>query len=162
MATNYPAETRSIRNLKDTFIYFLVVKDDSIADDIPQKEYFIYRFIVPITAKDGINQLNTFFKTQRKGSISSCTAVSDNEYATGNFLHPTYKNNNRLPLKIKMRDLPIYIQKQIRVIDLNKDLYHYGSKPIFTSKGNYNSADTSKQILDPIENIGIAGKKLID
>jgi hypothetical protein len=33
-----------------------------------------------------------------------------------------------------MREIPIYIQSQIRVIDLEKDPYQYGSKPIIRDK----------------------------
>ena len=165
MGIIYPAGTQSIRNLKATFSYFLVVKEDSIANDIPQSEYFVYRFLVPVTDKDGINQLNTYFKKENSGKVSICREVSDNEYATGDFSHPTYKNSNRLPLKIKMRDIPIYIQEKIRIIDLNKDLYQYGSNPIFVSKNNYNTVEYSQYynpILDPIDAIGIGGAKLIE
>jgi len=165
MRKNYPAETQSIRNLKDTFSYFLVVKETPSHSDIPHKEYFVYRFIVPVSDTDGINQLIKYFKNNNLGEVLLCRSVSDNEYATGDFSHPTYKNSNRSPLKIKMRDIPIYMQKKIRVIDLNKDLYQYGSKPIFLSKNNYNTANNTEYfnpILDPIEEIGIGGNKLIN
>ena len=52
MAYKFPAGTKSIRNLTPKFNYFLVVKEDSIADDIPQKEYFVYRFKVALSANE--------------------------------------------------------------------------------------------------------------
>lgn len=130
MANVYPAGTESIRNLNPTFNYFLVVKEDSIADDIPQKEYFVYRFKVPVNKKDGISQLNSYFKFTKPAKVYECRELSDLEYATGDFYHPDYQNSSKSPLKFKMRDIPIYIQSQIRVIDLEKDPYQYGSKPI--------------------------------
>lgn len=162
MVDNFPAGTESIRNLKEVFSYFLVVKEDSIANDIPQMEYFVYKFIVPISEKDGVKQLNDYFKKINSTKIYECRSVSYNEYAVGNFLHPTYKNNKKLPLKIKMRDLPIYTQSQIRVIDLEKDKYQYGSKPVFISTNNYNSTQVSNPILDQEVNTGVKGRKIID
>lgn len=130
MAESYPAGTESIRNLTPTFNYFLVVKGDSIIDDIPQKEYFVYRFKVPVNKKDGISQLKKYFKFVDTSVVYECRELTDLEYATGDFYHPDYKNSNRQPLRFKMREIPIYIQSQIRIIDLEKDPYQYGSKPI--------------------------------
>lgn len=134
MAEIYPAGTESIRNLTPTFNYFLVVKGDSLVDDIPQKEYFVYRFKVPINKKDGISQLNNYFKSTDPSIVYECRELSDIEYATGNFFHPDYKNSMKQPLRFKMREIPIYLQSQIRVIDLEKDPYQYGSKPIIGDK----------------------------
>jgi len=134
MAEIYPAGTQSIRNLTPTFNYFLVVKGDSLADDIPQKEYFVYRFIVPVNKKDGTSQLRKYFKFVESAKIYECREISDIEYATGDFYHPDYKNSNRQPLRFKLREIPIYLQSQIRVIDLEKDPYQYGSKPIIKDK----------------------------
>jgi len=130
MAENYPAGTESIRNLTPTYIYFLVVKGDSIADDIPQKEYFVYRFIVSVSEKDGISQLTKYLQSIGQSDIIVCRSVGDIEYATGKFDHPEYKNSNKGPLQFNLREIPIYIQAKIRTIDFEKDLYQYGSKPI--------------------------------
>lgn len=148
MSSKYPANTQTIRNLKETFIYFLVVKEEEISNDIPQSEYFIYRFIVPVSASDGKKQLNNYLSKNTEGKVSVCREVSYNEYAVGDFPHPTYKNNQRLPLKIKMRDLPIYLQSSIRVIDFNKDKYQYGSKPIYLDGTGFNSEVPVKNVLD--------------
>jgi hypothetical protein len=134
MAEIYPAGTESIRNLTPTFNYFLVVKGDSIADDIPQKEYFVYRFKVPVNKNDGISQLKKYFKFVTTSLVYECRELSDLEYATGDFYHPDYTNSSKQQLRFKMREIPIYIQSQIRVIDLEKDPYQYGSKPIIRDK----------------------------
>jgi len=134
MAEIFPAGTESIRNLTPTFNYFLVVKGDSLVDDIPQKEYFVYRFKVPVNKKDGISQLKKYFKFVDTSFVYECRELTDLEYATGDFYHPDYKNSVKQPLRFKMREIPIYIQSQIRVIDLNKDPYQYGSKPIIRDK----------------------------
>ena len=134
MAEIYPAGTESIRNLAPTFNYFLVVKGDSLVDDIPQKEYFVYRFKVPVNKKDGVSQLKKYFKFVDTSIVYECRELTDLEYATGDFYHPDYKNSVKQPLKFKMREIPIYIQSVIRVIDLEKDPYQYGSKPIIRDK----------------------------
>lgn len=134
MAEIYPPGTQSIRNLNQTFNYFLVVKGDSLVDDIPQKEYFVYRFKVPVNKKDGTSQLKKYFKFVDSSVVYECRELSDLEYATGDFYHPDYKNSNKQPLRFKMREIPIYIQSEIRVIDLEKDPYQYGSKPIIRNK----------------------------
>lgn len=130
MAENFPAGTQSIRNLKPTFHYFLVVKSDSLVDDIPQKEYFVYRFKVPVNKKDGILQLKRYFENTGSPIIYECRELGDIEYATGDFFHPDYKNGNKQSLRFKIREIPIYFQREIRVIDLENDPYQYGSKPI--------------------------------
>jgi hypothetical protein len=130
MAEIYPAGTESIRNLTPTFSYFLVVKGDALSVGIPQKEFFVYRYKVPVSKKDGVAQLVSYFNSLGDSTISECREVPDLEYATGIFTHPEYTTINRQPLKFKMRDIPIYSQSQIRVIDLEKDPYQYGSKPI--------------------------------
>jgi hypothetical protein len=127
MAQIFPAGTNSIRNLTPRFYYFLVVKPDGLVDDIPQKEYFVYRFKVPVSDKDGIKELKKYFSGTQ---LIVCRSLSDIEYATGNFVHPDYINQNKSPLTFKLREIPIYIQSQIRVINLEKDPYQYGSKPI--------------------------------
>ncbi len=134
MAEIYPAGTESIRNLTPTFNYFLVVKGDSLVDDIPQKEYFVYRFKVPVNKNDGISQLRNYFKSIDLSVVYECRELSDIEYTTGNFFHPDYTNSTKQPLRFKMREIPIYLQSQIRVIDLEKDPYQYGSKPIIRDK----------------------------
>ena len=134
MAEIYPAGTESIRNLTPTFNYFLVVKGDSLVDDIPQKEYFVYRFKVTVNKKDGVSQLKKYFKFVDTSIVYECRELTDLEYATGDFYHPDYKNSVKQPLKFKMRDIPIYIQSVVRVIDLEKDPYQYGSKPIIRDK----------------------------
>ena len=133
MAEIYPAGTESIRNLTPTFNYF-VVKGDSLVDDIPQKEYFVYRFKVPVNKKDGVSQLKKYFKFVDTSIVYECRELTDLEYATGDFYHPDYKNSVKQPLKFKMSEIPIYIQSEIRVIDLEKDPYQYGSKPIIRDK----------------------------
>ena len=134
MAEIYPAGTESIRNLTPTFNYFLVIKGDSLVDDIPQKEYFVYRFKVPVNKKDGISQLNNYFKSTDPSIVYECRELSDIEYATGNFFHTDYKNSMKQTLRFKMIEITIYLQSQIRVIDLEKDPYQYGSKPIIRDK----------------------------
>lgn len=134
MAEIYPAGTESIRNLTPTFSYFLVVKGEALSFGIPQKEYFVYRYKVPVSKKDGVSQLLSYFNSLGDNTVSECREVTDLEYATGTFTHPEYLNTNRQPLKFKMRDIPIYLQSQIRVIDLEKDPYQYGSKPIIKDK----------------------------
>ena len=130
MADTFPAGTESIRNLTPKFNYFLVVKEDSIADDIPQKEYFVYRFKVALSAKDGISELKKYFEFILNSQVFICNELSDIEYATGIFSHPYYKNGKKEPLSFRLKEIPIYMQSEIRVIDFNKDLYQYGSKPI--------------------------------
>ena len=127
MAEIFPAGTTTLRNLTPKFNYFLVVKPDSLADDIPQKEYFVYRFKVAVSTKDGIKSLKNYFSGV---TLIECRSLSDNEYATGIFSHPDYINQNKQPLAFRLRDIPIYFQSNVRVIDLNKDVYQYGSKPI--------------------------------
>ena len=127
MAIKYPANTRTIRSLTLRYHYFLVVKPDSLVDDIPQSEYFVYRFRVSVSEKIGVDDIKSYFKGTE---LEICRAMSDTEYATGIFLHPYYKNNNREPLSFAMNEIPIYNRTAIGVIDLEKDPYKYGSKPI--------------------------------
>lgn len=129
MADIFPAGTESIRNLTPKFNYFLVVKEDSVADDIPQKGYFVYRFKVALSAKDGISELMKYFKFTLNSQVFTCRELSDIEYAIGDFYHPDYKNGKKEPLSFKLKEILIYMQSEIRVIDFNKDLYQYGSKP---------------------------------
>jgi hypothetical protein len=137
MSNNFPAGTNSIRNLTPKFNYFLVIKGDSIADDIPQKEYFVYRFQVAISAKDGISELKKYFRSKSFSEIFECKEISDIEYATGFFYHPNYKNNKKESLSFRLKEIPIYLQSQIRIIDLNKDTYQYGSKPIIKDNTSF-------------------------
>ena len=134
MADTFPAGTESIRNLTPKFSYFLVVKGDSIADDIPQKEYFVYRFKVALSAKAGISELMKYFKFTLNSQVFTCNELNDIEYATGIFYHPYYKNGKKEPLSFKLKEIPIYIQSKIKVINFNKDQYQYGSKPIIKNK----------------------------
>jgi hypothetical protein len=137
MAEVYPAGTTTIRNLTPRYYYFLVVKPDSLVDDIPQKEYFVYRYKVSVSSSDGIASLKNYFTGE---DLIECRSLSDVEYATGIFQHPDYTNSNMSPLTFKLRDIPIYLQSTIGTIDLNKDPYQYGSKPIIT--------DSTSVILD--------------
>ncbi len=137
MTYNFPAGTNSIRNLTPKFSYFLVVKSDSIADDIPQKEYFVYRFKVAVTSGEGIKSLKKYFKDNGNPTIYQCQAIADLEYATGNFTHPDYQNGNKRPLSFKLREIPIYLQSKVRVIDLEKDPYQYGSEPIIKDNTSF-------------------------
>ena len=134
MADTFPAGTEFIRNLTPKFNYFLVVKEDSIADDIPQKEYFVYRFKVAISARDGISDLKKYFKSILNSEVFVCKELNDIEYATEIFYHPYYKNGKKEPLSFRLKEIPIYMQSEIRVIDFNKDPYQYGSKPIIKNK----------------------------
>ena len=142
MAEIYPAGTTTIRNLQETFIYFLVVKPDSLADDIPQKEYFCYRFAVPVTSKAGIKALKTYFSGI---TLDECRALEDTEYSSGTFSHPMYTNSRNLPLQFPLKDIPIYIQQNIRTIDLGKDKYQMGSKPIIRENTSAILPDTYTQ-----------------
>lgn len=127
MLSKFPAGTTTIRNLTPKFSYFLVVKPDPLQDDIPQKEYFIYRFKVPVSSNDGIKYLKNYF---RGVTLEQCKALSDIEYAAGKFEHPFYLNQNKKPLSFKLKEIPIYFQDKIGTIDLQKDPYQYGSNPI--------------------------------
>lgn len=142
MGNNYPAGTSTIRNTEKKYNYFLVVKPDDMVDNIPQKEYFVYRFKVALTEKGGINELKKFFSPT---ILITCSALTDVEYATGNFQHPEYTNQNRQPLTVKLKEIPIYIQTNIRKIDLNKDLYQIGSVPIVIDKTGYIPDTSSTQ-----------------
>lgn len=140
MTINYPAGTTTIRNLTTKYNYFLVVKPDDLADDIPQIEYFVYRFMVSISAKDGIKSLKEYFKGTE---LLICRELSDTDYATGEFEHPHYLNQLREPLTLRLKDIPIYFQTKPRTINLNTDLYTYGTKPIIkggTSSIEYTSS----------------------
>lgn len=131
MAIQYPAGTTTIRNLENKYYYFLVVRPDDLIDDIPQKEYFVYRYKVPASASTGIKNLRKYFSTIQ---LTTCIQLSDNEYATGKFQHPTYTNQKNLPLEINYREIPIYKQSTPGKIDLNKDVYSLGSTPIITNE----------------------------
>ena len=133
MAEIFPAGTRTLRNLTPRFNYFLVVKPDGLVDDIPQKEYFVYRFKVSVAAKDGIKSLKDYFSGI---TLIECRNLSDTEYATGNFSHPDYINQNKQPLTFRLREIPIYFQTNVRTIDLQKDIYQYGSKPIISDSNS--------------------------
>lgn len=133
MAKNFPAGTTTIRNLTPRFSYFLVVKPDSLVDDIPQKEYFVYRFKVPVSGKDGVKNLKKYFSGV---TLEVCRALDDVEYSTGTFSHPEYLNQNKKPLTFQLKEIPIYFQSTIGIIDLEKDPYQYGSKPIIKNKTN--------------------------
>jgi hypothetical protein len=134
MINNYPAGTRTIRNRERRYYYFLVIKPDDIVDDIPQKEYFVYRFKVSLSEKNGIKDLKKAFSPT---ILSKCIALTDIQYATGNFEHPDYTNQNRTPLTVKLKEIPIYLQTDIRKIDINKDVYQMGSTPIIIDDTGY-------------------------
>jgi hypothetical protein len=142
MAEIFPAGTRTLRNLTPKFNYFLVVKPDGLADDIPQKEYFVYRFKVAVSPKDGISSLTKYFTGV---TLIECRNLSDTEYATGDFSHPDYLNQNKKPLTFKLRDIPIYFQSNVRVINLEKDPYQYGSKPIISDSNSIIKDDSYYQ-----------------
>ena len=125
--TLYPAGTTTLRNLTPKYNYFLVVKPSSITTDIPEIEYFVYHFIVSVSASDGINSLTNYFSGI---NLITCEALSDIQYATGNFQHPHYLNQKNTPLTFKMKEIPIYFQAKQRVIDLDVDKFQYGSVPI--------------------------------
>ena len=116
MAYKFPAGTKSIRNLTPKFNYFLVVKEDSIADDIPQKEYFVYRFKVALSAKAGISELMKYFKFTLNSQVFTCNELNDIEYATGNFYHPDYKNGKKEPLTFKLKVLLLEASKNVNTV----------------------------------------------
>jgi len=131
MPTNYPAGTTTIRNLEEKFLYFLLIKNEDLSLDLPQKEYFVYRFIVPVSSKRGKKELMEYFNYS---VIESCRAISDIEYASGTFEHPEYKKSDNTPLTFPLKEIPIYIQTKINRIDIEKDEYKMGSKPIIRDK----------------------------
>lgn len=133
MAKNFPAGTTTIRNLQPKFSYFLVVKTDSFKDNFAQKEYFVYRFIVPVADSVGIKNLKIYFSGE---TLDVCKALDDVEYSTGTFSHPYYLNQNKQPITFKLKEIPIYLQNKVGVIDLEKDPYQYGSKPIIKDRTN--------------------------
>lgn len=151
MAEIFPAGTTTLRNLTPRYNYFLVVKPDSLVDDIPQKEYFVYRFKVSVSSKDGVKSLKDYFTGV---DLIECRSLSDTEYATGIFYHPDYINQKKGKLSFKMREIPIYFQSSIRTIDLNKDVYQYGSKPIIN--------DNTASIKDDLYYQRVGGAPLIN
>jgi hypothetical protein len=68
--------------------------------------------------------------------LEVCKALDDVEYSTGTFSHPEYLNQNKKPLTFQLKEIPIYFQSTIGIIDLEKDPYQYGSKPIIKNKTN--------------------------
>lgn len=137
-----PAGTTTVRNSEPTFSYFLIVKPEALVSDIRTKEYFVYRFIVPVSSKDGIKQFKEYFKGI---TLNRCEALTDVEYATGTYKSEKYQDSNMNPLEFKLKEIPIYFQGKIRVIDLAKDLYSYGSKPIIKDKTSFVDTSTVNQ-----------------
>jgi len=129
MNLNYPAGTTKIKNLTKRYNYFLVIKYNN--HDNLQIEYFVYRFKVPVSIKEGVDLLKKYFK---ETNLIECRALEDDEYATGFFKHPRYLNQGKESLIFKLREIPIYFQSEIRIIDLKKDLFRYGSKPIIKNE----------------------------
>ena len=84
--------------------------------------------------KNGIKDLKKAFSPT---ILSKCIALTDIQYATGNFEHPDYTNQNRTPLTVKLKEIPIYLQTDIRKIDINKDVYQMGSTPIIIDDTGY-------------------------
>jgi len=150
---DFPANTESIRNLEQRYLYFLVVKFQELDFDVPQKKYFVYRFIVPVSSKRGERYIRSYFKGEK---LQVCQSISDIEYASGIFTHPEYKRENKTPLRFPLKDIPIYIQTKINRIDLEKDVYQMGSKPIIRDKTSVILPDSFNQrrggniIIDPI------------
>jgi hypothetical protein len=122
----YPAGTTTIRNTEERFNYFLVIKPESLVMDIPQREYFVYKFKISLSAKRGIKELKDHFFPI---VLEECREISDLEYSTGDFIHPDYISQNKTPIKFKLKEIPIYFQSTVREINLDKDLYKLGSKP---------------------------------
>ena len=137
-----PAGTRTVRSREETFSYFLITKPEALVSDIRTKEYFVYRFIVPVSSKDGIKQIKSYFS---ETTLDKWQALTDVEYATGTYQSEKYQNSKLSPLAFKIKEIPIYFQKNIRVIDLAKDLYYYGSKPIIKDKTPFVNTDTVNQ-----------------
>jgi hypothetical protein len=93
MAKIFPAGTRTVRNLEPRFTYFLVVKTATrILTDLPLKEYFIYKYKVPVSERRGKNEITTHFSGE---NIESIIAINDTEYSTGKFSHPRYTNQTK-------------------------------------------------------------------
>lgn len=137
-----PAGTRTVRSREETFSYFLVAKPEALVSDIKTKEYFVYRFIVPVSSRDGIKQMKSYFSGI---TLDKCQALTDVEYATGNYQSEKYQDSNMNPLTFKLKEIPIYFQKNIRVIDLSKDIYSYGSKPIIKDETAFVDTNTVNQ-----------------
>jgi len=140
--TVLPAGTRTVRSKEPVFSYFLIAKPEALVSDIKTKEYFVYRFIVPISSKDGINQFKKYFSGV---TLDKCQPLTDVEYATGSYQSEKYQDSNMNPLTFKLKEIPIYFQSKIRIIDLAKDLYSYGSKPIIKDETAFVDTSTVNQ-----------------
>ena len=112
MAANlYPSGTTTIRNLTPRYTYFLVVRNTPKSlTDLPLIDYFIYQYIVSVSADRGISDLTT------SGTIS-VVALSDLVYSSGSFIHPKYTNQTDSSLQIPYIEILIRQQTTIGVVD---------------------------------------------
>jgi hypothetical protein len=124
MAKIFPAGTRTVRNLEPRFTYFLVVKTATrILTDLPLKEYFIYKYKVPVSERRGKNEITTHFSGE---NIESIIAINDTEYSTGKFSHPRYTNQNETPLSFPYKDLLVYDQENIGKVEIKRRIPSVG------------------------------------
>lgn len=127
MAKIFPAGLRTVRNLEPLFSYFLVVKKATrILSPLPLREYFIYKYIVPVSEKRGKSDITNHFSTE---SLDLIVPLNDTDYSIGKFQHPKYTNQDETPLSFPYKDLPIYTQKEIGKIEIIDRMPALGSVP---------------------------------
>ena len=116
MSLIFPAGIEKVRNLTERFRYFMVVKPATrLLSNLPLIEYFIYKFIVPVSEDRGISDITKHYINEE---ITEIKALNDIEYNTGNFSHPRYTNQDESALKIPFISLHTYTQKDISNIEI--------------------------------------------
>lgn len=127
MAKIFPAGLRTVRNLEPLFSYFLVTKKATrILSDLPLREYFVYKYKVPVSEKRGKSDISSHFSTE---TLDSIMPLNDTDYSVGLFQHPKYTNQDEVPLSFPYRDLPIYEQKEIGKIEIINRIPSLGGVP---------------------------------
>ena len=126
MAKIFPAGTRTVRNLEPRFYYFLVVKPATrLLSNLPLKEYFIYKYKVPISARRGESEIRSHFSGE---NIEKILALNETEYSTGKFNHPKYTNQDEVPISFPYKDLLIYEQNNIGKVEIKNKIPSVGGK----------------------------------
>lgn len=109
MNFKYPANTSIIKNLTPRYNYFLIIKKNNLINNIFLVEYFVYKFNISISKEKGIKNIKKQFL---ETDIIECHPLSDTEYETGLFIHPYYKNQNKEPLKFKLKEIPLIVYQK--------------------------------------------------
>lgn len=127
MALIFPADTNKLRNLEERFSYFVVIKSATrLLTNLPLKEYFIYKYIVPVTEKRGKNEILQHFEGD---FIDKIYPINDTEYSTGKFSHPRYTTRSDVNLSIPYKEIPIYTQTNICKVEIKGSMPSMGSNP---------------------------------